>query len=118
MKNVTLDSRGLNSAIDSTLLPEPAMRELGFTDHLPTTWYYSTRVGSTVSFTVSIPKDGARLSVEVLDMEFGQHYDYQAILKRHPDLPFALGVKAGVEFQMEKLSAAGVITGYTPGMYI
>lgn len=118
MKNVTLDARGLNAAIGSNLLAEPAMRELGFTDHLPTQWYYSAQVASSISFTVSIPKDGSRLSVEVLDMDFGQHYDYQSILKRHPNLSFALQVKNAVEGQMEKLSNAGVITGYTRGMYI
>lgn len=113
-----LDARGLNAAIDSNLLPEATMRELGFTDRLPTQWYYNASVGSTISLNVSIPKDGSRLSVEVLDDEFGQHYDYQSILKRNPNLPVALGVKAAVEVLMEKLNATGVITGYERGMYI
>lgn len=113
-----LDHNGLNTAISANILPEARMRELGFTDHLETTWYYNTRVGNGVSFNVSIPKDGSRLRIDVLDEDFLQPYDYQMFLEKTPNLAFALGVKAGVEFQMETLSKAGVITGYSKGMYI
>jgi hypothetical protein len=113
-----LDQNGLNAAINATVLPETRMREIGFTDHLETTWYYCVRVGSGTSFNVSIPKDGGRLRIDVLDEDFGQPYDYQRILKSHPNLAFAQEVKARVESQMATLSEAGVITGYTRGMYI
>lgn len=113
-----LDRNGLNTAINANVLPEPDMRRLGFTDHSEKTWYYCTRVGTGISFNVSIPKDGSRLRIDVLDEDFLQPYDYQRILEKNPKFPFAEGVKAGVEFQMETLSEAGVITGYHKGMYI
>lgn len=115
---VTLDNNGLNTAITSTILPDATMREIGFTDHRPTHWYYSARVGHEIFFSVTIPKDGGRLRIDVLDEAFGQPYDYQNILSRHPKLQFALEVKENVEREMKKLSKAGIIQGFKPGMYI
>lgn len=113
-----LDKNGLNTALNAAVLPEAEMRKLGFTDHSATNWYYCSRVGSGVTLNVSIPKDGSRFRLDVLDEDFGQPYDYQDYLKRNPKLEFALGVKAAVENQLESLSSAGVITGFTRGMYI
>ena len=94
------------------------MRELGFTDYSPTNWYYCSRVGAGITLNVSIPKDGGRFRLDVLDEDFGQPYDYQEYLVRNPQQEFALGVKDAVENQMDFLSAAGVISGFARGMYI
>lgn len=115
---MNIDSRGLNLDINANILPEEQMREIGFTDHAETSWYFSRRVGVDVSFNVSIPKDGGRLRIDVLDEDFGQPYDYQRILRSNPKLEFALNVKGGVERYMEDLTEAGVITGWNPGDYI
>lgn len=109
---------GLNADIDANILPEAEMREIGFTDHSEGTWYFSRRVGTDISFNVSIPKDGSRLRIDVLDEDFGQPYDYQRILKNNPDLPYALNVKGGVERYMQDLTDAGVLSGWSPGEYI
>lgn len=114
----TVDNNGLNTAITATVLSDYDMRKLGFTDYLEGHWYYGTMVGHEISCSVSIPKDGGRLRIDVLDESFGQPYDYQTILRHSPELPFALDVKSNVEKALTKLSAAGVIQGYTPGMYV
>jgi hypothetical protein len=113
-----LDKNGLNTALNATVLPEVEMRKLGFTDHSAVAWYYCSRVGAGITFNVSIPKDGSRFRLDVLDEDFGQPYDYQEYLVRNPKQEFALGVKAEVESQMNFLSIAGVISGFTRDMYI
>ena len=113
-----LDVNGLNLAISASVLPEDEMRRLGFTDHKADTWYHCFPVGEGVTLNVAVPKDGSRLRLDVLDEEFLQPYDYQRILKNNPNLEFAQRVKAQTEFYLELLSEAGVITGFTRGMYI
>lgn len=117
-KQVKLDGNGLNMAISSVILPEKDMRWLGFTDHSGKNWYRCSTVGADITLNITIPKDGSRLKIEVLDENFGQHYDYQDILKRHPTLPNALSVKKLVEDSLESLTEAGVLTGYKRGIYI
>lgn len=66
-----------------TFLPsEATLRAHGFTDHRPSDWYYSDRVGSGESFEITIPKEpvGTVLSEPVygyiegvIDEAFGQH---------------------------------------------
>lgn len=113
-----LDQNGLNMDINASVLPETKMRELGFTDHSKNNWYHCFRVGEGITLNVTIPKDGSRLRIDVLDEDFGQPYDYQRILERNPNLEFAQKIKAQVEFQLELFSKAGVITGFTRGMYL
>lgn len=114
----TLDNRGLNAAIGGNILTDEQMRNHGFTDHNAKNWYYVERVGDGTTFNLTLPKDGGRLQIDVLDEDFGQPYDYQAYLKRNPKLEFAHGVKARVEAIMERMSEQGIITGYKKGMYI
>jgi hypothetical protein len=113
-----LDANGLNAAIGSHLLSDDDMFGLGFTDHKKDTWYLCVRVETDITLNISIPKDGSRFRIDVLDEDFGQPYDYQNILKRHPKLEFARSVKARVENQLELLTKSGVITGFTRGMYV
>jgi hypothetical protein len=112
------DKNGLNTALNVSILPEAEMRKLGFTDYSGTSWYYCSTVGAGITLNVSIPKDGSRFRLDVLDEDFGQPYDYQEYLVRNPTQEFALGVKAAVENQMDFLSFAGVISGFTRDMYI
>lgn len=118
MKAIDLDHNGLNMAISGSMLPDREMRELGFTDHDPAHWYYVSRVGAGITFNVTLPKNGSRLKIDVIDEDFLQPYDYQEVLRRNPGFEFALKVKSAVEKQMEKFANVGIITGYTPGMYI
>jgi hypothetical protein len=118
MTDVKLDLNGLNAAIRATILPDAQMRKLGFTDRSGNNWYLCSSVGADVTLNITIPKNGARLRLEVLDESFGQPYDYQQILKRNPSFEFALLVQARVEDLLEYLSNKGVISGFSRGMYI
>lgn len=113
-----IDSNGLNASIDANVLSDEEMREIGFTDHSKVSWYFTRRAGTDISFNVSIPKNGDRLRIDVLDEDFGQPYDYQRMLERDPSFPYALNVKASVERYMQELTDAGVLTGWKPGDYI
>jgi len=118
--NYEADSRGLNVAITSNILPEEQMRKLGFTDHLESVWYYSKYVSKNkqITFNVSIPKDGSRFEIDILDENFLQPYDYQAILSSNPNNHYAKQIKKTVEDHMQQLFNYGIIAGWKPGMYI
>jgi hypothetical protein len=118
MTAVKLDQNGLNTAISASVLPEGDMRRLGFTDHKADTWYQCFPLQTGVTLNISIPKNGSRFRLDVLDEDFGQPYDYQRHLEHNPNLEFAQKVKARVEFQLELLSKAGVIHGFTRSMYL
>lgn len=113
-----LDKNGLNTAISATSLSDEEMRNLDFTDHDEKNWYKSIYLAEGITLNVSIPKDGSRLRIEVLDEDFGQHYDYQRILKNNPKLEFALRVKNQCETYLDFLAASGVIHGFKRGMYV
>lgn len=110
---IWMDEKGLNMAIGSKILPDEQMRALGFTDHQTANWYWVKNLGHEVSLNVTIPKDGSRLSIDVLDEWYLQPYDYQAI---HSPIADRIAVK--VDRHLAELQEAGVITGFVPGMYV
>ena len=118
-----VDGHGLNTAIEGHVLDDQSMRAAGFNDNNNyATWYYHTcldrNVSSKITFNVSIPKDGSRLTIDVLDETFLQPYDYQYILHRHPHHLVACCIRKAVERQMTKLTEAGIVSGHVPGDYI
>lgn len=113
-----VDDHGLNVAIKAHVLDDDRMRAAGFTDNRSTVWYYCANLGRDISFNVTIPKDGSRLTIDVIDEMFLQPYDYQAILRRNPLHPLAHDIYEAVEKQMAKLTIAGIISGHVPGDYI
>ena len=124
--NVTLNKNGVNSEIKAHILPDAEMRKLGFTDFNNANWCYSAIIPSIdkhdadwqVSFYVSIPKNGDDISIDILDDNFCQPYDYQSILKNEPNFIPAKHVFEKVEFHMDKLQKAGVLSGHIYGRYI
>lgn len=97
--------------ITAHILSDERMRELGFTDHVNSQWYYVRTVGESTSFNLRIPKDApAGFNIEVLDEYFLQHYDFASI-----DTVFARKVGAKVNFLLLKLQESGVISGYVEG---
>lgn len=61
---------------------------------------------------------GAQLGIDVLDDDYLQPYDYQLILERNPNHEHALKVKEFVEEELEKLQAAGILSGHKRGEYV
>lgn len=116
---IELNSNGVNNQIKYHILSDDAMRNIGFTDHNPKTWYFCRNIGDDISFNVSIPKNGVGdIRIDVLDEDFLQPYDYQAILDRDSDFPFALLVEQKVEEYMKHLQNEGVLSGHIRGEYI
>ena len=71
-----------------------------------------------ISFSVTIPKNGDDIRIDVLDEDFCQPYDYQRILHDHPDHKAALIVQNEVEKWMDYLQEKGVLSGHIRGEYI
>ena len=56
--------------------------------------------------------------IDVLDENFLQPYDYQAMLERNTTNPIPHKVKEDVEYWMQHLTDKGVISGHNYGEYI
>jgi hypothetical protein len=120
---IETDENGLNARIQFHLLPAGKMAEFGFRD-CGDQWYLMRFVGPKyqdrydVSFNVSIPKDGSRGRIDVLDENFCQPYDYNLVLSRNPDNRYARTVRDDVERETAVLADAGIISGHEYGEYI
>ena len=129
-ENVELNSYGVNAKIKAHIFDDVKMRELGFTDYAKDRWYFCRGINFkdikkkrglndiAISFSVTIPKDGSDIRIDVLDEWFCQPYDYQYILEKDPGHKIANIVKEQVEYWMEKLQEVGVLEGHVRGEYI
>ena len=129
MSEVKVNSLGTNEAIkfncDEALLKKNKFVFLKSHGKIPSCWCYVSVLtddyGADISFNVTYyeePYNGANLEIVTMDEDFGQPYDYQAILEKNPKQTFALQVKDFVEKEMRKLKEAGVISGHSYGEYI
>ena len=128
--NVELNSHGVNAKIKAHIFDDAKMREFGFTDYAKDRWYFCRGINFKdvkkkkglsnidISFSVTIPKDGSDIRIDMLDEDFCQPYDYQYILKKHPEHKIANIAKEQVEYWMEKLQEEGVLEGHVRGEYI
>ena len=113
-----LNSHGTNAAIQAHILPDNEMRYFGFSDCVPSKWYYCKWLSDEITFNVTIPKDSSDISIDVIDDDFCQLYGYQAILRDNPHNKFALKIKELVEQEMRHLQNTGVLSGHSYGDYI
>lgn len=135
-EKIELNSHGVNAKIKANILPEKRMRGIGFTDYVNDQWYFCRGIDTKeskdkksrkknenindvgISFSVTIPKDGSDIRIDVLDKWSCQPYDYQYILEKDPEHKIANIVKEQVEYWMEKLQEEGVLKGHVRGEYI
>lgn len=129
-EKVELNSHGVNAKIKAHIFDDAKMREFGFTDYAKDRWYFCRGINFKnvkkkrglnnidISFSVTIPKDGSDIRIDVLDEWFCQPYDYQYILEKDPGHKIANIVKEQVEYWMEKLHEEGVLEGHVRGEYI
>jgi len=125
---VKLNKNGVNANIKAHILNDKEMRKIGFTDYNNNTWYFcrifndfkpKRSYSNQISFNVSInKKDPEDLRIDILDENFCQPYDYQAILERNSTFKPALQVKEFVETWMKYLQDNGVLSGHEYGEYI
>jgi hypothetical protein len=89
-KEVALTSHHNNAAIKINVLDESKMRDIGFTDFRPDTWYFCKyNVGHPdISFSLSVEKNNPEnWEIDILDENFLQPYDYQMMLERGTQNP-------------------------------
>jgi len=133
---VELNSKGVNKLIKYNILSDEEMKRIGFnknyyegTDYEQYSpyWWFTRMIqfpnekrwkNIEISFNVKIPKDDSDLDIMVLDDDWCQPYDYQAMLSRNPNHKCPLIVKEEVEKWMDYLQTSGVISGFVKDMYI
>ena len=134
--HIGVNSNGVNKLIKATILSDEEMKRIGFnknyyegTDHEEYSpyWYFLRWIqfpkenkykNWEISFSVSIPKDGSDIRIDVLDEDFGQPYDYQSMLRKNPNSEPCLIIKEQVEEYMKYLQDNGVLNGHKYGEYI
>ena len=93
--------------------------QYGFSNHHAPTLYFCKTVGPEISFNLIIDKKSLYIkNIDVLDEDFLQPYDYQAMLMSDQTHPMARKVFDEVDKVLSKLQKDGILTGYVRGMYI
>lgn len=114
-----LTANGNNKAIEAHVLDDATMRRVGFTDHVEDRWYFMRVLKRySISFNVTIDKATREVAIDVLDEDFLQPYNYQAMLSDDPTCQPALDVERFVEEQMACLQDKGILSGHVRGEYI
>ena len=116
-KEVAVNKHGVNSNIHSKVLSDEEMINTGFR-LFKGVWYYSKDIGCDITFNVTINNDNSDFKIDIIDEEYGQPYDYQALLNIYPEHDFALKVLNCVEEWMEELQNKGILYGHVKGEYI
>ena len=126
-EKVELNSNCVNDKIKAHILSDEEMREIGFTDYSKDRWFFCKSIkfpketryrGFDITFSVSFPIDGSDIRIDVLDEDFCQPYDYQAILHKNSTFEPALIILNQVEEHMKYLQSKGVLSGHVKGEYI
>ena len=127
VEEIKLNSHGVNAKIKYHILSDEKMKEIGFTECRKGYLYFCRVIqfpkekryrGFNISFSVTIPRDGSDIRIDVLDEDFCQPYDYQMILSKNPNHTCANIVNEQVEKWMEYLQDKGVLSGHVIGEYI
>lgn len=124
---IEVNSNGVNKLIKATILSDDQMRKIGFTDLSKDSWHFCKSItfpntnyyrSFDISFNVEIPKDNSDISIDVLDEDFCQPYDYQRFLHEEPTFEPCLIIKEQVEHWMKYLQDNGALSGHVYGEYI
>lgn len=110
--------------IKATILDDETMEKIGFRNHNTSNWFFLKEIKFpqirkfayiSISFSVSIPRNGDDIRIDVFDEDFGKPYDYQRILRQNPTHEIANIVKEQVEMHMEYLQNSSVLSGHMEG---
>lgn len=114
--NVPINSRGNNSNIKAGLsVTDDTMKANGFYQRNGG-WYYTKYLGYDISLNVFILCDC--VAIDILDESFCQPFDYQYILRKHPESKVVLEIHNKVQSVMKQLSDNGIIVGYIANDFI
>lgn len=126
-EDVETNKNCVNNKIKANILSDEEMRKIGFTDYSKENWYFCRGIdfsknkkykGADITFSLTIPKNGSDICIDVLDEDWCQPYDYQKMLYNNPKFECALIVWEQVEKWMKYLSDNGIISGHIYGEYI
>ena len=126
-QKLKLNNNSVKAKIQAHILTDEKMKEIGFTNYHEPNWHFCRGIqfpkekrykGFDISFSVTIPKDGSDIRIDVLDEDFCQPYDYQKMLENNPNFEPCLIVKKQVEQWMNYLQEKGVLSGHVFGEYI
>ena len=99
--DVPLNNRGLNANLRAKPVPDQTMLDNGFRWVNDERWCYYEDLGYNVSLNITVSTEG--LSIDVLDDNFCQPYDYQAILRKNPESKVALEIHRKVQAIMKHM---------------
>lgn len=97
---------------NTPVLQEEDMRHLGFTDHIATRWYRSTRVGSSTTLNITIDKLTGNYEELVLDECFGQLEFYGHMKPKYRD-----EIRALIDSHISGLNADGLTLAVDHRLY-
>ncbi len=117
-KPVKINEHGNNAAIKVHILDDATMKLNGFrwVDTL-NKWYFCNRVYKDITFNMSIYSED-KWYIDILDENFCQPYDYQAMYESGDYRPIVLTVMANVDEIMDSFVNKGIISGWEVGDYI
>lgn len=88
------------------------MRRMGFTDHRPEFWYYTTRVLEDVSFNVRINKETWEIETDILNENFLQPEYYGRMRE-----PYRSAIKWNIDVILDGFKEKGLIIPYNHKEY-
>lgn len=118
--DVPINKSGQNENIKvNPNLKEKTLLDFGFARTSVSEYYMMSKLTSDISFNIEIDIETNDISIEVLDEDFLQPYDYQIMLKNPNYVPkIAKIVHHKVQEIMKKLVDYGIIEGYKENDYI
>ncbi|AOL97857.1 hypothetical protein JDW21_20310 [Bacillus subtilis] len=102
------------------ILEDKQMRDIGFTDHVKSKWYFIKSIQPNITFNLTIHKKSLKGEIDVLDERYLQPYDYQYYMKActRAELEFPYVTNDKVQEIMANFIEQGIITEYEMGSYI
>ncbi|MEK5501567.1 hypothetical protein [Bacillus sp. FSL M8-0168] len=102
------------------ILEDKQMRDIGFTNHVKSKWYFIKSIQPNFTFNLTIYKKSLKGEIDVLDERYLQPYDYQYYMEAYTreQLEFPYIIHDKVQEIMKDFIEQGIITEYEMGSYI
>lgn len=119
-KPVEINEHGNNAAIKVHILDDATMKRNGFRRFITEEdkwWIFCNRVHKDITFNLRI-YDRGDWAIDIIDENFCQPYDYQAMYERGNHMSFVLTVMKNVNEIMDSFVHKGIISGWEVGDYV
>lgn len=115
-KPVKINEHGNNAAIKVHIRDDNSMNAIGFR-RANGYWYFCCPVHRNITFNMTV-KSEDDWQIDILDEDFLQPYDYQAMYESGNYRPVILTVMENVNEIMDSFVRKGIISGWEVGDYI